>query len=938
MRTRTTLLTSIVATILATYAVAESAKQIDVSAGALTAALQQLARQSGIEFVYSALELEGMTTHGAHGKYTAEEAVKKLLEGTNLELTVHSSGAILISLPHKPHLSTLEDKPDTSGAAANSSSPGNSRRRDKFASFSSADDTQNRDPIEAIVVTANRREESQGRVPISMTALTQSNMDMLGIKDLLDVVRFTPGISVTDNGNFVGITVRGIGSSSGAATTGIYIDDTPLQERTLANSAGSQALPKTFDLDRVEVLRGPQGTLFGAGSEGGTVRYIMNQPSLTSFSSHAHSELNYTPGGAPSYEAGVACGGPLVEETLGVRASVWYRRDGGWIDLVDPTTFASVQRNNNYGETIAARVATVWAASSVVSLGTSFLYQDRKLHALQTYWGILSNVDNSRFISADPSPAPKDDTYGTASLKITADFGAAQLIANTSVFYRQDINGYDGTLAYLAFYQTLGWPPNGVPFSGSACPTHSSCYPFVGGSGVHLPRGLQDYRVHGSFDSKQDAFTQEIRLQSKDAASPFAWTFGTFFSVERTTTLQRDQDPNVDRFYGAVFGESECQVLGLPCKPSEVTPLIDGTMNYLGYQTGHDRQLAGFGEIVWPLTERLRLTTGLRYSRLGFNSTSYADGPINYGRSFSTGSEHEHAWTERLGLAFQLDPGNLYYVTYSTGFRPGGANATIPIALCAADLNSFGITGAPKSYESDAVQTLELGFKGNIENRLKWATSFYHIKWKDIQQSVMLPTCGTGFTVNLGEAASKGADLELEWALAAPITVRAAIGYTDAAYTKSVFAGPDASLPLIAKGDNIVSGQGPLAQPFPPWTIAIGAQYNFHVLNHKSYALINYEFASKNTKPFASTDPRTVQYDAYLGPIPARTFVSARIGADFNKLAASFFVDNLLDSHTITNMANTPLDGTGPQPPVSPLATYESFRPRTFGVSFTYRN
>jgi iron complex outermembrane receptor protein len=169
--------------------------------------------------------------------------------------------------------------------------------------------------LQEIVVTATRREESLSKVPISITALTQDSMDNLGIKDIADVVRFTPGLSIIDQGNFVSVTIRGIGSSAGAATTGIYIDDTPIQERAL--SEASQALPKTFDLDRVEVLRGPQGTLFGAGSEGGTVRYIMKQPSLTTFSSYARSEVSFTQGGEPSYEAGVAAGGPLIDGTLG---------------------------------------------------------------------------------------------------------------------------------------------------------------------------------------------------------------------------------------------------------------------------------------------------------------------------------------------------------------------------------------------------------------------------------------------------------------------------------------------------------------------------------------------------------------------------------------------------------------------------------------------
>ena len=161
-------------------------------------------------------------------------------------------------------------------------------------------------------------------------------MDQKGIKDFLDIARFTPGVSI-DNSATNAISIRGISSSGGAGTTGIYIDDTPIQMRSVGFNP-DDALPKTFDLERVEILRGPQGTLFGAGAEGGAVRYILTQPSVTSTSSYLRSEASYTQYGQPNYELGVAHGMPIIDGTLGVRASIWYRSDGGWIDRVDPTT------------------------------------------------------------------------------------------------------------------------------------------------------------------------------------------------------------------------------------------------------------------------------------------------------------------------------------------------------------------------------------------------------------------------------------------------------------------------------------------------------------------------------------------------------------------------------------------------------------------------
>jgi iron complex outermembrane recepter protein len=186
-------------------------------------------------------------------------------------------------------------------------------RADTAAAAAPAEDTG---PLQEIVVTSTRHEESFSKVPISVTALTSEMMDVRGIKDFQDVAKFTPGVSI-DNSGTNNISIRGISSTGGAGTTGIYLDDSPIQMRALAFNP-DEALPKSFDLDRIEVLRGPQGTLFGAGSEGGTVRYITTQPSLTATSVYSRDEVSFTQGGAPSYEAGVAAGTPLIDGTLGI--------------------------------------------------------------------------------------------------------------------------------------------------------------------------------------------------------------------------------------------------------------------------------------------------------------------------------------------------------------------------------------------------------------------------------------------------------------------------------------------------------------------------------------------------------------------------------------------------------------------------------------------
>jgi iron complex outermembrane receptor protein len=901
----------------------------------LSTALLEFSHQANVQIVVGP-EVGDRHSAGLSGQYSIGQALTTLLEGTALVCQVINGTSITVGYGERSlnGCGSESPAPDVTNAALGAPSSGHAARAPPPAADITTDHDSLGAALQEIVVTATRREESLSKVPISITALTQDSMDNLGVKDIADLVRFTPGLSIIDQGNFVSIAIRGIGSSAGASTTGIYIDDTPIQERAL--SEASQALPKTFDLDRVEVLRGPQGTLFGAGSEGGTIRYIMTQPSLTTYSSYARSEVSYTEGGAPSYEAGVAAGGPLIDGTLGVRASLWYRRDGGWIDLVNPYTDAPVQDNNNYGETTAARIAATWAPSSAISVTPSMVFQDRKLHDLPTYWSVLSDPSSNQFVSGEPTRSPEDDSYGLGSLKVAADLSFAQLISNTSGFWREDNNGYDATLYNFSYYQTFGWAPNGIPFQGSACPTHAACYPFVDGSGLHVPPSLQNYQAQGLLTQKQDAFTQEFRLQSKPAAA-IAWTIGAFYSIQRTSSSEQIADPQVDQFFERVFGTTACLAFGQPCKANGSTYLPNGD-SFLNNLTSHDRQLAGFGEVVWPLVDRLNLTTGVRLSKVDFDSTSFGNGPDNGGPSYTSGQENGHPITERASLAFQADPSDLYYATYSTGFRPGGTNAPIPASVCGVDFKAFGISGAPPSYSSDTVKSFEVGAKNNIDNRFRLASSVYYIQWNNIEQQVVLPTCQYLYTANLGTAVSEGADLDLQWAVTDSIIVDTAIGYTNATYSKSVYSGPGAIKPIVEKGDAVVSGLGPFSEPVSPWTVAVGAQYNFNVFAHKSFARLDYEFASKNNTVFAGDDPRTVQYDPYLGSTSAHTFVSARAGTQVGNFSVELFIDNLLDSHTITSITHTTLDGAGPQPPVSPLYTDMAFRPRTFGLNFNYRN
>jgi iron complex outermembrane recepter protein len=780
--------------------------------------------------------------------------------------------------------------------------------------------------LKEIVVTATRHEESLSKVPVSVSAYTQEDMDQKGMKDFADIVRFTPGVSIDQTGTNA-ISIRGISSSGGAGTTGIYIDDTPIQMRSLGFNP-DDTLPKTFDLDRVEVLRGPQGTLFGAGSEGGTVRYILTQPSLTKDSTYARSELSFTQDGQPSFEAGVAHGGPIVDGTLGFRASVWFRRDGGWIDRVNPSTGETEDSKSNHGQTLVLRLAGIWKPADAITVTPSVFYQNKQEHDVSTYWPAYSDASAGVFHNANPDRIPVPDRFYLPALKIEADLGKARLVSDTSYYVRDELTGYEGTDYNLSYYQGIGWPnaPEGVL-------TDPAFYPLIDSAGVHLPPGLLNYRAPATVKNQQRSFTEELRLESNDPSSRWTYTVGAFFQASRELSLEQINDPMADALLTALYGEGLEAIYGVP--------LLANGDSFYELNVGHDHQLAGFGEVTYAVTDQLKLTLGARVAKTSFDITTYSDGPQNYGPLGPlSASQSETPFTPKVSVAYQLNQSHLFYATYAKGFRVGGANAPLP-AYCGPDLITEGYASgqAPLTYKSDSTQSYEIGAKDNFNNVFRLASSLYYIRWNSIQQNVFVAgSCGLQFTDNLGTAVAKGFDLQADAALG-PVALEAAVGYTSARYVA------DSAHGLAFDGDAI-SGQSAInGSPGtnPPWNISLGAQYNFQLADHASFARFDYEYASRNPWSAAIQDPRSTQYTPFPTAVSystsSTTFVQFRTGMTFGAWQASFFIDNLLNSQTTTNYERTFTDSNNPTYP-PPGAQYNNytFRPRTFGITATFHD
>ena len=756
-----------------------------------------------------------------------------------------------------------------------------------------ADSSETSGQLQEIVVTAQKRAEDLQRVPISVSVFDTASFDRLSIQDLADVANRAPGVDYQSTGPKNLLSIRGIYSGGGAATTAIYLDDVPVQVRVGIVGLIGATLPQVFDLDRVEVLRGPQGTLFGSSAEGGAIRFITPEPSLTKYSGYSRADIGFTDNGAPSYETGAAFGGPIVSDELGFRVSAWHRRDGGYVDHASAIPGGYASNNSNWGDSDVVRAALTFAPSAALKLTPSLYYQHLYSHdssgfepaessqsadAFVQQWGILnphySNINRGLFVNPQLEQTPSSDTFYLTALKAVLDLQALQVISNTGYLHRIDITNEDFTTATPVAFG-LPWP---------------------------LIAAAADHNI---IDTYQNVLTEDLRIQSADdSAQPLQWTLGFSFVDGR----QRSFNPEYSPY--------------LPALVSGIT-LLSGNLSYIGDERSTDKQLALYGQVTYRVTKQWSVTAGARIARDSVDYSIFQTGPFAGGTSFGTGKQSQTVKDPKFGVNFQLNDDNLLYASAAKGDRVGGVNAPFPLTgSCLSLLNQIGLNGIPPLYQGDSLWSYELGSKNRLfDGHLQLQVSAFHIDWSNVQQAVSLPPnlCPETFTSNLGKARSNGADLQATALIGHSVELGLAVGYTNAKDSQTL--GPGTTQ-YVTSGQQI----NPYATP---WTVVPSIQYSFTVANSKAYLRADDEFHSKNPGPFAQQFTNNVAVDPNFVANPSTNVLNVHLGAAWNGWDTSIYALNVLNSHPL--LYNTALETAqfvGP--------TY-TVRPLTIGVRSIYR-
>jgi iron complex outermembrane recepter protein len=622
--------------------------------------------------------------------------------------------------------------------------------------------------VAEIVVTAERRTENIQTVPLSVTALDSSNIQSMGITSLSDLAREVPGLTVVSSGPGQNILImRGISSTAGTtATVGYYLDDTPIQASSNAALLSARGVvdPALFDLARVEVLRGPQGTLYGSSSMGGTVRYITTQPDPTRSSATVGTQVSYTDGGGPNVETSGTLNLPLTD-IAAARISAFYRHNDGFIDRypIDPNNYLGVNpaggiaRNVNSENTSGVRAAIKIDATSSLSITPSVIFQNERLGGPFNFDSPQGSFRN--LVQARDTAEPTSQKTWIGNVTVRETLPAFELLSSTSYYDRDILINEDASNVLYFFFS----------------PTPQSfVYPVS---------------MHGEYRNKE--WTEEGRLTSS-FNGPLQLTAGLFYHYVQAPLRSSIPDtPGYQAAFGDPFG---------------------GEIIYAGTRSASLREYAIYGEASYDIPEILKITAGVRGFRVDQTFLQTGDGVLNGGPSINGSTSRDTGANPKVTLSHEFTPDDLAYVTASKGYRPGGPNNPAPASVCGADVAALGLSQSQLTkYNSDHLWNYEVGAKSRwLDRRLTVNGALYYIDWTAVQQQIVLQ-CGFNITANFGKATSKGGEIEMAYVPVDGLTFTASGSYTDATLGNAI-PGSDAR-----KGDRLTD--------VPRWTVAVSGEY-----------------------------------------------------------------------------------------------------------------
>ena len=774
-----------------------------------------------------------------------------------------------------------------------------------LASVASAADVADVSDIGEIVVTATRRSESVSDVPYNISAVTGADIVNSGVTDLVDLAHMVPGLVTPDLGprasNTNGtLTIRGLNASSVNAqdqslsvpVVSTYVDETPL----FANL-------KMTDIARVEILRGPQGTLYGSGSLGGTVRMIHNEPDLTSTEFDVTTRGSHTQNATNPSESADFIGNLPLSDTVALRVSGGYEKLAGFTNalsvaeitanaqpvLADPSdplhsglTFMQ-QQGVDWSNTWYARSALMWKPGDDWKFMLTYQHQTDQSGG---YSQTNPAYRHDQTLYVDQPGAFRTDL---GSINVSKDVGFATASSNSSFTSQSSMSEYDLTGLFESIANYYG----------------------------NYPRNLSPIYIQ----STDKDFTEEARLVSKNSG-PWDWVAGAYYSNRRQTLEQLEtlegfgswsQLPGSGEPAGCTVQSPTCpyptfgdviQYVNGGINPSQL-PNPDLNFTFNRHVSFTDEAI--FNETSFHFTDKWQATAGGRYFWQHYAQELEQDLPTSTGLLSAANAKGFHNEIFKLNTSYEIADHTLLYLTWSEGFRRGGVNA-LPIGTC-----FFCETPALLTYKPDEARNTELGIKGSLGAGTSYTFTLYNINWSNPQIEANTVLGGFGFVTNGVSARSRGAEAELSMPLTTTTKLELGYSYTDAILTAGFTAGvvPD----LVGYAGNRLPN--------------VSKQQVTAALDHSQPLSNNRDFHARLDASYRSDFWTALPSTAFATDLPGFALINARAGFGFGKAwRLDAFINNITNAEAATSVSTVP----GP----AHDRAYFVGRPRTIGAEFNY--
>lgn len=659
--------------------------------------------------------------------------------------------------------------------------------------------------IEEVMVTATRRETSVQSTPIAITAVGGDTLERVEATSVVDYAKFVPGLRVQDGGpGSRRMSLRGV-NAAGEATVGIYYDETPISGTVGVSSDAGGRPPDVaaFDIERIEALRGPQGTLYGAGSMGGAIRLIFNKPEFE-YEGKLHTSFSSTEGGGDNYTVNGMANLPLVDGLLAARLVAFRQSSDGYID----NEYLGIDDINS-ADKEGGRLMLRFTPTDTLTIDATGLIDRTDAHSND--W----HPQYGEYVTVAQIVQPFEEDAKLYSLTVDWDLDFATLTASSAYYERATTYNNDDSYYIERYLDSETYCETryngGVPCSDEVMAEYND---YVDSE---IPAVLQH-------DGEMTNTTHEIRLTS-NSTGDFDWTVGAFL---------QDREDNVNSQDGPADEET-----GEIIYPMELF--------YKRYIIDELEQTAVFGETTWRATDRLSLTAGARwyeYEKTITGATTIPWELIGAGlKPRQSVSTKEDDVLYKLNAAYEFSDDMMGYVSAGEGFRPGGANQVI------------GLPDALTSYGADSLWNYEVGLKTSwLERRLFANAALYQIDWDNMQVRGRTLDGAFSFLSNAGAAQILGGELDMQFLLSEGWTLGMNAAYIDAQLTEDQVSGA-----VTAPGKD-----GDRLPYIPEFSAAVSAEYSWFLgKNYEASVRVDANYVGSSYSELRPDNPYRMEIEDY---------------------------------------------------------------------------